>query len=150
MEIESEILKLLDPIINFIWNVLSIWKATSYHRYIHSLSTITYQEAEFILAIIPILWKRNLAPSLAAKFKYHNIQYQVEVFTNYRYYNLQKQDTKTSSTKVFGFNMYIWDHYILPYYNNAIGLLRGVICTWNISCLTKLSDMFLKTIPFIL
>lgn len=33
---------------------------------------------QFILAIIPILWKWNLAPSLAAKFKYHNIQYQVE------------------------------------------------------------------------
>jgi len=60
VEIESEILKLLDPIINFIWNVLSIWKATSYHRYIQSLSTITYQEAYNLYWLLYLFYKNGI------------------------------------------------------------------------------------------
>jgi len=67
LEIEVEILKLIDPIIIFIWNVLSIWKATSYHRYIHSLSTITYQEADNLYWLLYLfygerIWRHHVRP----------------------------------------------------------------------------------------
>jgi len=78
LEIELEILKLIDPII-FVWNVLSIWKATFYHRYIHSLSTITFQEADNLYWLLYLfyreeIWRHHVRPYS----KYHNIQYQVQ------------------------------------------------------------------------
>jgi len=42
--------------------MLSIWKATSYHRYIHSLSTVTYMEADNLYWLF-CSTKMSLAPS---------------------------------------------------------------------------------------